>query len=209
MASSKLTALSDLAIPALTDEMYIVRPSDGAAGSRSVTLTNLRAFLLGGVRDNIEVNMSTVGNVDAGPDVLHTFTLGAGSLAANEDYLWLRYAGAFAANANTKTLIILFGGQTVSNLAQIQNGGAWVYDIIYTRVSDTTVRCASQISWGRLRRPSGGALTDDGLLTGEVALITVADLDTTAMILEVQGGNAGSATDDTVQNLSIIELVKN
>jgi len=152
-------------------------------------------------RDN-----SSVGNVNAGPDVLHTFSLPADTLHTNGDYLWVCYSGTFAANANNKVILIKFGGQTVSNLAQVQNGGQWLYDIVYARESDTTVRCASGIFWGRLRRPSGGALTDDGLFTGENTQITVSSLTSNAMTMEVQAGDGASVTDDTKQNLSVIEL---
>lgn len=147
-----------------------------------------------------------VGNVNAGPDTLHTFTLPSGSLATNGDWLRVRYAGLFAGDNDTKTIVVQFDGQTVSNLAEAQAPVAWTYDIIYGRVSATSVRYSSAISWGRLRFPNAGALTDEGLFTAEQGVITVANLNSNGVILLLQGGDAGSETNDVQYSQAVIEL---
>lgn len=146
------------------------------------------------------------GNVGAGPDTIHTFSLPAGSLATNGDYLKVRYAGLFAGDADQKTIVVSFDAQTVSNLFENQIATHWVYDITYGRVSATTVRFASHIGWGRLRVPNAGVLTDEGLFAAEQGLINVANLNSNAVTMLVQGGDAGSETDDVQLSQAIIEL---
>jgi hypothetical protein len=147
-----------------------------------------------------------VGNVGAGPDVLHTFTLPANSLATDGDWLRVRYAGRFAGDADTKTIDVRFGGVSVISLAEAQGVWGWLYDLTYIRTSSTTVLFAVNVAWGRLRVPAGGALTDDGLFQAELSSITVANLNSNTMLMEIQGGDAGSETDDVRQFLSVIEL---
>src|SRR5262249_289396 len=65
------------------------------------------------VPKSIKTDRSVDGNSTTTLTDLHTFTLPAGSLNANGDYIRVRYSGPFAANANTKRIVILFGGQTV------------------------------------------------------------------------------------------------
>jgi hypothetical protein len=154
----------------------------------------------------IHVDFSTVGNVGAGPDVLHTYTLPANSLATDGDFLRVRYAGRFAGDADTKTIDVRFGGVSAISLAETQGVWGWLYDITYIRTTATTVLFAVNVSWGRLRVPAGGALTDDGLFQAEVTGLTIANLNSNTMLMEVQGGDAGSETDDVRQFLSTVEL---
>lgn len=152
---------------------------------------------------------SLPGNTGAGPDTLHTYTLDTPNrLNTDGDYLRVRYAGLYAGDNDNKQINVLFDSQTVSTLAELQAPVSWVYDITYGRVDSTHIRYASNISWGRLRVPNGGALADEGLFTAEQGLITVANLNNNAVTLLIQGGDAGSETGDVQLSSAIIELAQ-
>src|SRR5262245_26027003 len=151
----------------------------------------------------IHRNFSVVGNVGGGADVLHTFSLPAGSLAANGDYLRVRYGGKIAATgSDTVTLVISFGGQTVHSIPGLagQAGGAdWSFDITYIRVSSTTVRV---LEFGSIFG-TGGATDTDFTIN---VLLTVSDLNANAQTLQITGESLTTPSDnDVTQNLSIIE----
>src|SRR5262245_57178792 len=114
----------------------------GPPASRvSEELDNIIAWAKNSPR-NINTDLSTPGNVGAGLDLLHTFSLDTPNrLNTNGDYLRVRYSGSFASNANTKRIKISFGSATAhdSTLFDIRSG-AWSYDIIYARVSSTSVQ---------------------------------------------------------------------
>ena len=207
MAGSKLTALTDLPLPALTDKMYIVRPSLGAVGSLSVTVANLRSFLLSGLAVAFPPDTSVVGNVGAGVDALHTFTLPANSLRSNGDYLRVRYSGKFASNNNDKRILITFDAQTASDttLADFDLGD-WIYDLTYIRLSSTTVRVAINNAVGFVSFFNGAA-GGSGVVGGSnTQSITVANLNSNAVTLLVSA--EATADNDVTQNLSILELVQ-
>ncbi|MGH9753445.1 MAG: hypothetical protein ACREA2_11735 [Blastocatellia bacterium] len=150
----------------------------------------------------IHRNTQVVGNVGAGLDNLHSFTLPAGSLANDGDYVSVSYGGEFATNANSKRVQVTFGGQVVSNNTQAQNSGAWSYIITYVRVSSTTVRATGQFTWHFASVAGGFVNTLYGTVGG--GLLTVADLNSNGMVMLIQG--EGVADNDITQNLSVIEL---
>src|SRR5262245_47848991 len=85
----------------------------------------------------IQRDTSTVGNVGAGLDTLHTFSLPAGSLATNGDYLQVEYAGAAAGNAVAGTKVINIQAEIDAQVngltGAVSRGqaGAWRYNIRY------------------------------------------------------------------------------
>jgi hypothetical protein len=73
---------------------------------------------------NLVTNTTDVGNVGAGVDDLITYTIPAGKLATNGDYLEFTMTFVFAANANSKQVQVIYGGTTVyASGAQAQNDG--------------------------------------------------------------------------------------
>jgi hypothetical protein len=200
----------------LTNAATGVAPAITATGGDTNINLNLRPKGTGrvsipGHTFTLEVNTTQVGNVTGGLDTLHTYTLPVGSLAANGDYLKVRYAGTFASTENDKRVNVTFGGQNVQADSTVDmDSGSWVIDVEYTRLSSTTVLASFNQSLGSILIASGGAV--DGGRTAffkpVTAVLTVADLgaNTTAMV--VLGESAASATDDVVQRLSRIEVVQ-
>lgn len=192
----------------LANAVATAAPSITASGNDTNINLNLRGKGTGrvsilGTPYAIQVDTSTVGNVGGGADVLHTFSLPAGSLASNNDYLRVRYSGEIAATgADTVNIVILFGGQTTHAFNGITGGtgGDWSYDIIYARVSATTVRAA-------LFGASFNTTTDVDFTIN--ILLTVADLAANAMTMQVTGESVTTpSNNDVTQNLSVIELVQ-
>lgn len=214
--SAKLTALTDLSAPALTDEMYIVRPSLGLAGSRSITLANLQTFLFAAVAIAFPTITTTIGNAGAGLDPLHSFSLPAGSLATNGDYLHVRYGGFFnTGNANTKRVQVSADSQVAFNsgarVFDIGLARGWRIELDYIRIADTALRVSGFAALGN-------ALTSAGAFDGgnsrfyyqalQPTDLTVSDLDTNAITLLVEGESGGAADNDVVQTFSAFELTQ-
>src|SRR5262249_7805716 len=160
------------------------------------------------VPKSIKTDSSVVGNSTTTLTDLHTFTLPAGSLNANGDYIRVRYSGPFAANANTKRIVILFGGQTVHDPGLFdQRTGGWTYDIVYLRVSATSIMTTILGAWNAITRDGAGVMGNNGFLFAGNGAITVTDLGANSQVMKVQA--QGTATNDIQQNFSVIELVQN
>lgn len=86
-------------------------------------------------------SFSTIGNVGAGQDDLHSFTLPANFFAKDGDTLQYISAGDFANNANPKTLEALIGGTQVftSTAVVFQNGG-WNLRFEFMRIDSDSIR---------------------------------------------------------------------
>lgn len=188
----------------------LIRKLGDAGGPPSARVDEELNRIIAWAKDSprrIHVNTATVGNVGGGTDSLHSFSLPANTLATNGDYLRVWYGGRLAANANSKTVPILFGGQTVTSPAAIVlNNRHWAYEIMYTRLTSTTVRASLQSVWGSTSSPDGGAAGVGGRAFSINIDLTVSDLAANATTLLAQG--AGTADNDITQNLSIIELVQ-
>lgn len=184
-------------------------PSITSSGNDTNINLNLRGKGTGrvsilGTPYAVNVDSSIVGNIGGGVDVLHTFSLVAGSLATNNDYIRVRYSGEIAATgADTLNLVVTFGGQTVANVPGIVGGGVggdWAFDITYVRVSSTTIRVS--YSFG-----IAGTTTDTDFPAN--LLITVADLAANAMTMQVTGESVTTpSNNDITQNFSVIELIQ-
>ena len=154
---------------------------------------------------NLHHDLADAGNVGAGLDDLHSFSLPANSLATDGDYLRVRYSGTFATNDNDKRIKISLDGQSVHDPGLFdQDSGTWVYDIVYARVSATSVRASVLIMWNFGTRDGGGTAGGNYLFVGDCVTLTVSNLSSNAVTLLVQG--EATANNDIVQNLSIIEL---
>lgn len=91
---------------------------------------------------------SDTGNVGAGEDTLHTYTLPASGLNADGQAVEIETMVTFAANANSKRVKVHFGATAVyDSTAQAQNGGALVVRARIVRTGATTQR-ASAIAVG-------------------------------------------------------------
>lgn len=149
---------------------------------------------------------TTVGNVGAGEDDLHSISIDAGTLAADGDYLTGEGGGRFASNANTKDVRFYVDG-TIQAAIQIANGAqGWVLRYKIIRLSSTSVRVNCTLEANVLRVSSAPALT---LSTGYAfqannADETVSDLAANPLVILVTG--EATSDNDVTQNLSIVEL---
>jgi len=116
------------------------------SGQVDSELNQLVNYLKGG-GGQLAHNVSSVGNVGAGEDDLHSHTIPANTLTNNGDSLQLRFSGRFANNANTKTVIAYFGGMAffTSGGTAFQNGG-WSLIIDVVRIDSDSVTVA--FTWG-------------------------------------------------------------
>lgn len=155
----------------------------------------------------IKVDTSTVGNVGAGLDNLHSYSLAANSLATNGDWVRVRYCGNLATNDNDKRLQTSMDSQTLENTGLIDiDSGWWRVEGTYTRLSATSVFAEQQIVFGFLNQLDGAA-AQAGNSQRHIArngTLTVSNLTSNAVTLLVQA--EATANNDVTQNLSIIEL---
>lgn len=117
----------------------------------------------------LNVQTTNVGNVGAGVDDLMSYTLPAGTMAADGDTIEITAWGKYAANANNKTIALDIDGQvefTTGTLAA--NDTDWRLSATYTRVSATT----QKINTGFLRQiATCRATTNDGAATMANAIV--------------------------------------
>lgn len=162
----------------------------------------------------IHVNTTSTGNVGGGTDSLHSFSLPAGSLATDNDFVDIQYGGTFPnVNNNTKQIIVSIDSQVVFNMAgagrDIDGAFSWKIILQYIRVSATTVRATGAALLGRVFGGTDGAL-DAGNSRWYYEAInatpTVANLTNNAVTLLVQA--VGTANGDITQNASTIHLTQ-
>ncbi len=181
--------------------------SIGVAGGTLLQIRSNGQIL--SVPRNLTVDISVVGNVGAGLDPLHTFSLPANSLAANGDFVKAIYSGTFATNDNDKLILITFAGQTVATIGSTafdQDSGQWRYDITFVRLTSTSVLCSTMFTWNFVSHDGAGASGGNGIAAANNITIAVADLAANASTMLVSC--TGVANNDIVQNLSIIDLVQ-
>ncbi len=91
-----------------------------------------------------DANNTTTGETD-----LYTDTTVANTLGTNGDTIHARYSGTTAANANSKTIRIYFGGTLLfSTAAQTFNAFNWTFELWVVRESATIVRTHVMGIWG-------------------------------------------------------------
>lgn len=94
----------------------------------------------------LSVNTAQAANSGAGETDLITYSLGANSLVNNGDILEIEAWGIYAANANNKTVKLVFGSQTILTTGAIAaNDGSWKINATIIRESATTQEIVTQI----------------------------------------------------------------
>lgn len=193
----------------------LIRRLGDAGGPRGddveAELDNIIAFIKQGVRC-IHRDTSTVGNVGGGLDTLHTFSLPAGTLATNGDYIRTIYSGTIANNDNDKNIVTEFDTSILHSYGNFDFDGApgndvWSIAQEIMRVSATQVRTTSRVMIANIIADGTGAFVNtNGGHIGRNGTFTVANLDSNAITVRVRAESAGAASNDIVQNFSIIEL---
>ena len=196
-------------------------PSFTASGGDSNINLNLRAKGTGrvsilGYPYTLEVNTTPVANVGAGLDNLQAYVLPANELATNGDRLLVSYAGTMADTAVSKRLFVSIGGQTAMDTGSLSLGGGagsdqlqWQVDIIYTRLTSTTILCAVSVRIGQIIIDNAGVLSAAGsnaVYLNRNLTVTVANLasNTTTLLVAAEGTN----NNDIIQTLSTVQLIQ-
>lgn len=157
-------------------------------------------------------NFTPTGNVGAGLDTLHSFTLDTPNrLLTDGDYVKGRFAGLFATNDNNKRPVIQFDGQTIFDSGLLDLDGAvgrdhWAMDTMIARVSSTTVNAITFVEFGQLFADGAGTFSSTNGLSRSfvVNAVVVTNMTNNPIVLRVAG--EGVADNDIVQHTSIVEI---
>jgi hypothetical protein len=157
------------------------------------------------------MDLRVVGNVTTGLDSLHSYTLRAGTLAKDGDYIRGSYSGLLAGTANSKRIRILVDGQVLEDFGLFAFSTAATWKVLweYARVSPTIIRASSIGMYGE------PLVMDEGVVSGtpdiifvarNTGLTSVSNLNTTDIVLLVQA--EATATDDVQQTGTVIEYFR-
>lgn len=122
-----LEAIASTSVPTIRGvisgiQSFAFNPSGKLVGGCNVPTSNQQFSAIG----NAKSDVSTIGNVGTGNDNLLAFTIVANALANTGDYAEFDAFGEFAANANNKTLQVVYGGTTIFNTGAVAfNGSNW------------------------------------------------------------------------------------
>lgn len=157
-------------------------------------------------------NVTPVGNVLAGLDTLHSFTLDTPNrLTTDLDFVEGCYAGIFATNDNNKRLVIQFDGQTIFDSGLQDFDGAadrngWILTTKIIRSSPTTINTFTQVLIGQMFADGAGAfVSTNGMMRGNISNgVVVSNMTNNPIVLAVLA--EGVATNDIIQNSSIVSV---
>ncbi len=148
---------------------------------------------LGGLFD---VNTTSVGNVGGGADDLISFTFAANTLSTTGDILEIEAWGTYAANGNSKTVTLEFGGQTILTTGAIAaNDGSWHIKAKVVRTAAATQEIIAQIV------SSNSSVADSATRTAGTQTLTSS--------LTIKCTGTGTATEDISQKALILNLNPN
>lgn len=112
---------------------------------------------LGGATRRIHINLTQVGNVGSGTDELMSFTVPGGTLAADNDSLFILATGKNAATASNRTLAPVYAGVSLdSRTVNFNATGFWSAAVTIFRTGATSVlyRCRTAIWNGGVATPA-------------------------------------------------------
>ena len=149
-----------------------------------------------GVGGSLRVNTTDVGNVGTGVDDLMSFSVPAGTMSTNGDYIDFSFTFTFAANANNKTVRVVYGGTEIYNsTAQAQNGGSMEVVGKIIRTGATTQKVIVSVS------------TDGTLYTDLANYTTAAETLSGAVTLKATG--EATSNDDIVNTILTVKYYPN
>lgn len=163
----------------------------------------------------LDVTTNVVGNVTTGLDTLNSFTIVADTLANNLDFIEFSYCGGFGNNDNDKRITLTVDGQTIFDTGLTDLDGSvgalaqWTIAGDITRISATSVVTTANLLLGQIVVNSTPALVagaTNGLTSGRMITVTVANLDTNPVILLLSA--EGTATDDITKTKSMIRVTQ-
>lgn len=153
------------------------------------------------------------GNVGAGLDVIHTYSLPSDSLKSDGDILNLWYEFNFAANNNDKRIDGTFGGNNYFGMALIDvDGGGGILNVNITRLTSTSVRIGFFTIFNFLHADSAAPPVMSSFTTGAyhdsraVLASGLSDMDTNNTTIELRA--EGTANDDITVSTAIFHLTR-
>lgn len=135
-----------------------------------------------------KTNQTDVGNVGAGDDTLHSWTMPASQLATNGDAVVMESTITFAGNANNKRVRAKFGSTTIyDSTAVAQNAG-----VMKLRVRVVRTGATSQEADYDIRMSNGSTIPST------VSVTTAAETLSGALAFSVTGESSAAASNDIV-----------
>ena len=149
-----------------------------------------KSYALGG---RLTSNTTAVGNVGSGADTLITYSLEANILNNVGDTLEITAFGSQAANANNKTIKLVFGSTELFTTGAVaSNGKDWRIDCTIIRTAAATQECITSFSG------------DTVLVTQIADYVTGTEDFTTSLAIKCTG--EATTTDDIIQKGLIIKF---
>lgn len=142
---------------------------------------------------------TAVGNIGAGPDDMTSYALPAGLLASDGMVLRFTAGGTLAANANAKSILIVFGATSFTLLPAVAtSGGFWRLQGEIVRVSATT-----QLMFASINVVNGAGGTGTAFAGGPATQPT----ETLANSITFKTQANGTADNDVSQKYLYLEVV--
>jgi hypothetical protein len=132
-------------------------------------------------------------------ETLDSFSVPAGTLANDGDYLRVKGRCIVAGNANSKTLSLKFGATTVATLAVASNGESWDFEAVIRRSG-----AATQVASGRVVKGTTSAFST---ANGQFDEATPAETLSGAVTLAVDATTPTSSGDLTLKEWSVVKVV--
>ena len=158
---------------------------DGKPGASTSQTT-----AIGGILNS---NSTAVGNVGGGTDDLMTYTLPANVLNITNDSIHIVAGGTFAANANSKRLICLFGSSNIiDSTALVLNGGSWHLDAWVIRTGASSEKAIATLQ------------SSNSLLVSTTTYSSLSESLTTTRTIKCTA--AATSDNDITEELSVVEF---
>lgn len=159
----------------------------------------------------IHRNFTEVGNSGTGLDPLMSFTIPAGTLAVDGDFLFIHGAGNFNANDDNKRLVTLWNATAFfdTGLADFDTFG-WQVQWIIARQSATTIASSVLGVLGNVAIDSAGGITSNGAntRTAYVNAFAANNLNSNTNSITFQGESATATNNNITQNILIVSVTQ-
>lgn len=157
---------------------------------------NIEPLKLGGM---LNANSTSLANEGTSLTSLISYDLSGKILVNNGDTLEIKAWGSFASNANSKTLNLIFGTQTIASFTGNFNGGNWQFKSIISIKDSSTQEIIIELL-------SNNTTIQSDLNYPLTRIIGTQDIQN-SLTIECEG--QGGATDDIIQYALIINLFPN
>lgn len=157
-------------------------------------------------------NTTPIGNVGAGLDPLHSFTIDTPNrLLVDGDDIEAVFGGLLAANDNNKRFVIQIDGQTIFDCGLLDFDGAvgrdmWSFQVNIVRVTATTINAVVSCIIGQAFADGAGTFSSTNILTRSFVSngVVVSNLSNNAVVLRLLA--EAVADNDVVQHTSVVSV---